>query len=1057
MANTVIQLKKSATPSAQPADLANGEIAINYADGKLFYKDSTGTIQQISGGGNTFSTVNAAGTLVVSDLQNDILTLEQGNNIIITGDAINDKITIAADLTPANSWANTKLSNGTVTLDGALTTTGQIYANSQITIYPTGGDEGGELQLWGAGSYPDWSIDSYQDQLRFFNVNTGIQKINFFNAGGGSVKLGVNTGNPQYELDVSGDVNVTGKFRINGTELATGTTDLGPANNYTNTSVAAANNYAGAMANAANAYASSLSKGHINLTNTSTIVDGATGNVWGGSFTTTLRDTWSGVYNSNNSTALFTFASGSSNVMSVQMDGSLFVGEGFVSDALGVVPSYGGWIVASSGVKSVYSISAGTDVNAGANVITGNVISSGYIQFADGSKQFTANAPSLVSFAAFDKANAANVLAYNTGIGANAYSDTVGISANNYSGVMANSSNGYAVAVGAAANNWANTKLSNTSGVVFGGNLTISQDLTIGNNITNVTSIIFNTSTNRTPTTPGEITWSSDDSTLRFDMDSPSNVIGHIGQDLFYYVKNQTGSTINKGTPVRFAGTLGSSGRLLAAPAIANNSYPSKYVIGVAAATINNGDDGFVLAQGKLRGIDTSAFSEGDILYVSSSTPGAFSNTMPTAPNNKITLAAVIKSDNTQGTIEVRLTLGSKLNEDELVEFDSLTDGDVLEYVTANGRFENRNTLVSAFNKANAANVLAYNTGIGANAYAVTVGASGNAYTNTVGTSANAYSDSLLVTGRAYTNTSTTAANNYAGFMANSANAYAASLTPDLSPVFVVANSAFDKANSANVLAKAAYDFANTLGGGGAVTVSNTAPVSPSDGDLWWNSEYGRLFVYYNDVDSSQWVDASPGESLVSIKNLTNTAFDKANSAFDKANSAFDSANSSNNYASVTFGTIINTTAAFAKANAALANTSGVYFDGNLFFPSGNVGIKRTTADYALDVVGTVNASALFVNGSALTGNKTVSVISTSTAAVKNYQYVAIASLTLTLPGSPAAGDSIGFTNMSATKTCVISPNGANIMQVSGDMTVDSLNVAFTLVYADSTRGWVFA
>lgn len=283
--------------------------------------------------------------------------------------------------------------------------------------------------------------------------------------------------------------------------------------------------------------------------------------------------------------------------------------------------------------------------------------------------------------AAFDKANAANVLAYDTGIGANAY-------------VNASTS---------AANNWANTKLSNTSGVVFGGNLTISQDLSIGNNITNVTSIIFNTSTNRTPTTPGELTWSDDDSTLRFDMDSPSNVIGHIGQDQFYYVKNQTGSTITKGTPVRFAGTLGASGRLLIAPAIANNSYPSKYVVGVAAATINNGDDGFVLAQGKLRGIDTSAFSEGDILYVSSSTPGAFSNTMPTAPNNKITLAAVVKKDNNQGTIEVRLTLGSKLNEDELVEIGTLTDGDTIQYVSANGRFENRQTLVSAFGVANAA------------------------------------------------------------------------------------------------------------------------------------------------------------------------------------------------------------------------------------------------------------------------------------------------------------------------------------------------------------------
>jgi hypothetical protein len=61
---------------------------------------------------------------------------------------------------------------------------------------------------------------------------------------------------------------------------------------------------------------------------------------------------------------------------------------------------------------------------------------------------------------------------------------------------------------------------------------------------------------------------------------------------------------------------------------------------------------------------------------------------------------------------------------------------------------------------------------------------------NTLKTSANAYADLVG-----------TSANNYAGVMANASNTYAASLTPNLSPPFNVANAAFDKANSANVLA----------------------------------------------------------------------------------------------------------------------------------------------------------------------------------------------------------------------------------------------------------------
>ena len=49
-----------------------------------------------------------------------------------------------------------------------------------------------------------------------------------------------------------------------------------------------------------------------------------------------------------------------------------------------------------------------------------------------------------------------------------------------------------------------------------------------------------------------------------------------------------------------------------------------------------------------------------------------------------------------------------------------------------------------------------------------------------------------------------------------------------------------------------------TASGGATVTTSDTAPSSPDDGDLWWKSDEGRLKVYYDDANSSQWVDASP-------------------------------------------------------------------------------------------------------------------------------------------------------------------------------------------------------
>ena len=53
-------------------------------------------------------------------------------------------------------------------------------------------------------------------------------------------------------------------------------------------------------------------------------------------------------------------------------------------------------------------------------------------------------------------------------------------------------------------------------------------------------------------------------------------------------------------------------------------------------------------------------------------------------------------------------------------------------------------------------------------------------------------------------------------------------------------------------------DISIAGGGGASVEVGTSAPSSPSEGDLWYNSTLGRTFVYYNDGSSAQWVDASP-------------------------------------------------------------------------------------------------------------------------------------------------------------------------------------------------------
>jgi len=41
--------------------------------------------------------------------------------------------------------------------------------------------------------------------------------------------------------------------------------------------------------------------------------------------------------------------------------------------------------------------------------------------------------------------------------------------------------------------------------------------------------------------------------------------------------------------------------------------------------------------------------------------------------------------------------------------------------------------------------------------------------------------------------------------------------------------------------------------------VSDTPPVNPNNGDLWLNSADAKMYIYYNDGDSSQWIAAVGG------------------------------------------------------------------------------------------------------------------------------------------------------------------------------------------------------
>jgi hypothetical protein len=48
------------------------------------------------------------------------------------------------------------------------------------------------------------------------------------------------------------------------------------------------------------------------------------------------------------------------------------------------------------------------------------------------------------------------------------------------------------------------------------------------------------------------------------------------------------------------------------------------------------------------------------------------------------------------------------------------------------------------------------------------------------------------------------------------------------------------------------------------VPESTTPPAAAAEGNLWFNDSEGRLYIYYQDADSSQWIDASPDSNAPS-------------------------------------------------------------------------------------------------------------------------------------------------------------------------------------------------
>ena len=152
-------------------------------------------------------------------------------------------------------------------------------------------------------------------------------------------------------------------------------------------------------------------------------------------------------------------------------------------------------------------------------------------------------------------------------------------------------------------------------------------------------------------------------------------------------VRNQTGSTIAAFQVVYISGATGN--KPLISLADADTEATSSKTYGVTATSIANNGTGDVVTAGELSGINTSAFTEGDSLWLST-TAGGVVTTPPAEPAHAVFIGTVIRSHPTFGVIDVAIQNGYELTELHGVLITSPANNQGLFYNSGNGLWENK-------------------------------------------------------------------------------------------------------------------------------------------------------------------------------------------------------------------------------------------------------------------------------------------------------------------------------------------------------------------------------
>ena len=374
---------------------------------------------------------------------------------------------------------------------------------------------------------------------------------------------------------------------------------------------------------------------------------------------------------------------------------------------------------------------------------------------------------------------------------------------------------------------------------------------------------------------------------------------------LVSYVRNAEATTLTTGTCVYLFGSTGDHATVKRADNSGDTT--SSKTIGVVGASIAASQNGPIVTRGYVDGINLSVgYVAGDVLWLGKN--GAFTKTKPVSPDHLVFIGVVVRATN-NGIIYVATQNGYELDELHDVSITSPSSGQFLKYngtLWVNdaidlGTDTTGNYIATISGTANQISV----TGSGSESAAVTIGLPSdvtiandltvignltvNGTTTTLNTETLSVEDNIVILNSGVTGSPTTNAgievergtstnvslvwnettdkwqftNDGSTYTDLGAGGATISDTPPASPVPGQVWFESDTAKT-YVYYDSQWIEIGALAAAGIVTMSDTAPVSPADGKLWFNSSTAKTYVYYD----SAWVEIGAGSNPASLNDI---------------------------------------------------------------------------------------------------------------------------------------------------------------------------------------------